>query len=40
MAVVGGTGLTALFGSDFPVITPDRWMASFEELDVRAEARP
>ena len=29
-----------LFGSDFPVLTPDRWMASFEELEVRAEARP
>ena len=29
-----------LFGSDFPMITPDRWMASFEELDVRQEAKP
>ena len=29
-----------LFGSDFPVLTPDRWMASFAELDVREEARP
>jgi predicted TIM-barrel fold metal-dependent hydrolase len=29
-----------LFGSDFPVLTPDRWMASFEELGVREEARP
>ena len=29
-----------LFGSDFPMITPDRWMASFEELDIRPEVRP
>ena len=29
-----------LFGSDFPVLTPDRWMASFAELEVREEARP
>ena len=29
-----------LFGSDFPVITPDRWMAAFEELEVREEAKP
>ncbi len=24
-----------LFGSDFPLITPDRWMADFEKLDIR-----
>ncbi len=30
----------ALFGSDFPVITPDRWMASFAELGVREDAVP
>jgi predicted TIM-barrel fold metal-dependent hydrolase len=29
-----------LFGSDYPVITPDRWMASFDELDVKPEVRP
>jgi uncharacterized protein len=29
-----------LFGSDFPVITPDRWMADFEGLDIRPEVRP
>ena len=29
-----------LFGSDYPVITPDRWMASFDELDIRPEVRP
>jgi len=29
-----------LFGSDFPVITPDRWLADFADLDIRAEVRP
>lgn len=29
-----------LFGSDWPVITPDRWMADFEKLDIRDEVRP
>ncbi|RYY43544.1 MAG: 4-hydroxyphenyl-beta-ketoacyl-CoA hydrolase, partial [Actinomycetales bacterium] len=30
----------ALFGSDFPVITPDRWMADFDELDLKPEVHP
>jgi predicted TIM-barrel fold metal-dependent hydrolase len=30
----------ALFGSDFPLITPDRWLASFAALDIKDEARP
>ena len=29
-----------LFGSDYPVITPDRWMAAFEQLDIKPEVRP
>jgi predicted TIM-barrel fold metal-dependent hydrolase len=29
-----------LFGSDFPVITPERWMADFEKIDIRPEVRP
>jgi hypothetical protein len=29
-----------LFGSDYPVISPDRWMASFADLDVKPEVRP
>jgi hypothetical protein len=29
-----------LFGSDYPVITPDRWLADFETLDIRPEVRP
>ncbi len=29
-----------LFGSDWPAITPDRWMADFEALPIRDEVRP
>jgi len=29
-----------LFGSDFPVITPDRWLADFARLDVKDDVRP
>lgn len=29
-----------LFGSDYPVITPDRWLQDFEALDIRPEVRP
>jgi predicted TIM-barrel fold metal-dependent hydrolase len=29
-----------LFGSDFPVITPDRWLADFGQLDIKPEVRP
>jgi hypothetical protein len=29
-----------LFGSDFPLITPDRWLADFEKLPIRDEVRP
>jgi uncharacterized protein len=29
-----------LFGSDYPVITPERWMADFEKLDIKPEVRP
>ena len=29
-----------LFGSDYPVITPDRWRADFDELEIRDEVRP
>jgi hypothetical protein len=32
--------LHLLFGSDWPVITPDRWMANFEKLDIRDEVQP
>ena len=29
-----------LFGSDFPLITPDRWLKDFAELPIRDEVRP
>ncbi len=29
-----------LFGSDFPVVTPDRWMRDFDTLDIKPEVRP
>jgi predicted TIM-barrel fold metal-dependent hydrolase len=29
-----------LFGSDFPLLTPDRWLADFERLEIRDEVRP
>ncbi|UBU16193.1 amidohydrolase family protein [Nonomuraea gerenzanensis] len=29
-----------LFGSDYPVITPDRWLKDFAALDIKPEVRP
>jgi uncharacterized protein len=29
-----------LFGSDYPLITPDRWLRDFAELPIRDEVRP
>jgi uncharacterized protein len=29
-----------LFGSDYPLITPDRWLADFAQLPIRDEVRP
>ena len=29
-----------LFGSDFPLIAPDRWLADFEKLAIKDEVRP
>ena len=29
-----------LFGSDFPVMTPDRWLADLESVEIRPEVRP
>lgn len=29
-----------LFGSDYPVLTPDRWQRDFDELDIKPEVRP
>jgi hypothetical protein len=29
-----------LFGSDFPMITPDRWLADFAKLEIKDHVRP
>jgi len=29
-----------LFGSDFPLLTPDRWLSDFAQLPIRDEVRP
>jgi predicted TIM-barrel fold metal-dependent hydrolase len=29
-----------LFGSDFPLITPDRWLSDFAKIEIRDEVRP
>jgi hypothetical protein len=29
-----------LFGSDYPLITPDRWLADFAKIEIREEVRP
>jgi predicted TIM-barrel fold metal-dependent hydrolase len=29
-----------LFGSDYPVISPERWMAEFDKLPIKPEVRP
>ncbi|MFL6076951.1 MAG: amidohydrolase family protein [Mycobacteriales bacterium] len=39
-AVDGPLRRKALFGSDYPLISPDRWLAEFAELDIRPEVRP
>jgi predicted TIM-barrel fold metal-dependent hydrolase len=29
-----------LFGSDYPLIDPERWLADFAQLEIGAEVRP
>lgn len=29
-----------MFGSDWPAIMPDRWLADFEKIDIKPEVRP
>lgn len=29
-----------LFGSDYPVITPERWLRDLDKIDIREEVRP
>jgi hypothetical protein len=39
-AINGLLSHKVLFGSDYPVLTPDRWLADFEQLDIKPEVRP
>jgi uncharacterized protein len=39
-AVDGRLRHKVLFGTDYPVIHPDRWLREFAELDIRDEVRP
>jgi predicted TIM-barrel fold metal-dependent hydrolase len=29
-----------LFGTDYPLLSPDRWLSDFEKLDIRDEVKP
>jgi predicted TIM-barrel fold metal-dependent hydrolase len=29
-----------LFGSDYPVLTPERWMEEFDKLPIKPDVRP
>jgi predicted TIM-barrel fold metal-dependent hydrolase len=29
-----------LFGSDFPVMSPERWLADFDTLPIKPEVKP
>jgi predicted TIM-barrel fold metal-dependent hydrolase len=29
-----------LFGTDYPLLTPERWLKDFATLDIRDEVRP
>jgi hypothetical protein len=29
-----------LFGSDYPLLTPDRWLSDFQKIAIRDEVRP
>jgi predicted TIM-barrel fold metal-dependent hydrolase len=29
-----------LFGTDYPLLTPDRWLSDFEKIDIRPDVRP
>jgi predicted TIM-barrel fold metal-dependent hydrolase len=29
-----------LFGTDFPLLTPERWLRDFETLDLKPDVRP
>jgi hypothetical protein len=29
-----------LFGTDYPLLTPERWLADFAQIDIRDDVRP
>ena len=29
-----------LFGTDYPLLAPERWLSDFEFLDIKPEVRP
>ena len=29
-----------LFGSDYPLLRPERWLADFDQLDIKPEVKP
>jgi predicted TIM-barrel fold metal-dependent hydrolase len=29
-----------LFGTDYPLLTPERWLRDFEALDLKSDIRP
>ena len=31
---------SVLFGTDYPFITPERWLADFDKLEIKPEVRP
>ena len=39
LVAAGARGLK-LRWSDFPVITPDRWLSDFERLEIKPDVRP
>lgn len=39
-AINGPLADKALFGSDYPMLTPERWMRDFEQLEIKPRIRP
>jgi predicted TIM-barrel fold metal-dependent hydrolase len=39
-AINGPLRSKVLFGSDYPVIDPDRWLADFDKLEIKPEVKP
>jgi uncharacterized protein len=39
-AINGPIRHKVMFGSDYPVLSPDRWIASFNDLEIKPEVRP